>query len=725
MLYRLIPVFFLLTIHLNAQKNLQYECGSNPTELEQMTIQEMLHSIDDQQVILPRSVTSIPMRVWIITDSTGLNSVSESAIQTAIGEANTTFAEANLEFFICQPTEQYVHHSLSNFKPLNESQLKQLFYSPGVINFYIFNSLEANSGTPLCGYAKFPGGTDMVFMDKNCLNDGSTLVHELGHFFGLYHTHGNAPQTNELVNGSNCTIAGDDVCDTPADPNLKSLVDSDCIYVANIMDNNGEPYQPDPTNVMSYAPAPCRYQFSEGQIERIKYVHYFLRNYLSCDLVSTEFEVNYPEAICDTATLVNFNYIGNASNAYITWDIDNDGIEDYTGLSVEHQFTEPGDYDVVMYLQEDTLELSRLAHSAVQVFERHQLPRIFDLDEASTIPQHKLLNPDHNNTWFRTRLHPTTPKFAFTIDNYHNYLRGEIDAFILGPIELNGTTQSFLTFDVAYSDHGPGYADRLRVLISQDCGETFEEVYSKSGSDLATVQYQSSSQWMPVDGSEWRNEYIDLTAYLGQEVLIKFENINDFGNNLYVDQITIDGDEPLAHETISFSGRTYGEGRNRLKWKIDDLDNVEYAWLEASLSNESFQSVHQILREEMAESTFDHHFAAGTDLYYRIVVAERDDVLRISHVVYIPSMSDDMLKVFPNPTQGSATLSLTDQQNLPASYHYEIVSASGLRAVQAAGVLNNPFEHIQLDVRHLPAGAYWIQFEINDQMYQQRLIKTE
>ena len=72
-------------------------------------------------------------------------------------------------------------------------------------------------------------------MANGCANNGSTLPHEVGHFYGLPHTH---DQGNELVNGSNCATAGDNFCDTPADPNLSGVVNSSCVYTGTATDAN-------------------------------------------------------------------------------------------------------------------------------------------------------------------------------------------------------------------------------------------------------------------------------------------------------------------------------------------------------------------------------------------------------------------------------------------------------------------------------------------------------
>ena len=100
-------------------------------------------------------------------------------------------------------------------------------------------------------------------------------LHEIGHFFGLHHTHAEAGEGKELVNGSNCSVAGDLICDTPATPNTWNLGDN-CIYSGTERDPNGQLYQPDVKNVMAYAQG-C----PEGGTvspEQEKRLLFFLRN---------------------------------------------------------------------------------------------------------------------------------------------------------------------------------------------------------------------------------------------------------------------------------------------------------------------------------------------------------------------------------------------------------------------------------------------------------------
>ena len=147
------------------------------------------------------------------------------------------------------------------------------------INVYFVNSILFPRGTGAAGYTYLPPGPDRIFMTHGGIS-GLTLEHEMGHYFSLFHTHGttNFGTTDELVDGSNCTTAGDRICDTPADPNLSGKVNSSCLYIGTDRDANGQLYVPDPTNIMSYSH--CDDRFSTGQYVRAREGFERSRNYL-------------------------------------------------------------------------------------------------------------------------------------------------------------------------------------------------------------------------------------------------------------------------------------------------------------------------------------------------------------------------------------------------------------------------------------------------------------
>ncbi|MEO5674303.1 MAG: T9SS type A sorting domain-containing protein [Chitinophagales bacterium] len=120
-----------------------------------------------------------------------------------------------------------------------------------------------------------------------------------------------------------------------------------------------------------------------------------------------------------------------------------------------------------------------------------------------------------------------------------------------------------LKFDWAHASYGPQRSDTLRIRISADCGETWMDLFYKGGEDLASVPYQSSVYVPAV--TDWKEETIDITDFnLFSKILLRFDAIAKHGNNLYVDDINLNGTplsvmEPLIPaEIIAYPNPTNG-----------------------------------------------------------------------------------------------------------------------------------------------------------------------
>jgi hypothetical protein len=96
-----------------------------------------------------------------------------------------------------------------------------------------------------------------------------------------------------------------------------------------------------------------------------------------------------------------------------------------------------------------------------------------------------------------------------------------------------------MSFDVAYARFSATLFDGLRIEVSTDCGSTWPNVvYFKEDTTLATTADQGGN-WFPTSMTEWRKDQVDLNPFVGQRILIRFVNINGYGNNLFIDNINI------------------------------------------------------------------------------------------------------------------------------------------------------------------------------------------
>ncbi len=151
-----------------------------------------------------------------------------------------------------------------------------------------------------------------------------------------------------------------------------------------------------------------------------------------------------------------------------------------------------------------------------------------------------LINPDGDITW--TTKSCTGRNGAATIsmhiDNYTYNASGEEDVFGLVSMDLTNAVGAQLTFDLAHAPYSASYTDGLRVELSTDCGQTFNSIYNKSGTQLGTTA-NTTAVFTPSAAAQWRNEVVDLSTYVGNHVALRFIGVTDYGNDVFIDNINI------------------------------------------------------------------------------------------------------------------------------------------------------------------------------------------
>ncbi|MCA0132340.1 T9SS type A sorting domain-containing protein [Winogradskyella alexanderae] len=370
----LISLFFVP--FLNAQSD---DCGFKFTEEEQNYYDSKIDQIKalETEFLQNQSfgrnsnlLSSVPIKAHIIRQSDGTGGLTEIQLNDAIATMNSIYVSAGLEFFLCDGINYINNDDYYTYESSEEGLLTSVNNVNGVINIYFTNSITSSSGGSLCGYAYFPGGPETILMANSCTTNGSTLAHEMGHFFALPHTHGNSnvfASTEELVDGTNCESTGDFICDTPADPKLGfNNVNTNCDYTDFFsQDANGDVYQPDPLNIMSYSRKQCRTLFSPQQFARINAVYQISRSSMACPSFSTDFVADETES-CGSDLTVNFTDNSVGATTW-SWDINGDAIEDYNTQNITHTYNGIGTYDVALTVSNGTQTISKVKSQYINV----------------------------------------------------------------------------------------------------------------------------------------------------------------------------------------------------------------------------------------------------------------------------------------------------------------------------------------------------------------------
>ncbi|MEI6817209.1 MAG: choice-of-anchor V domain-containing protein [Bacteroidota bacterium] len=160
--------------------------------------------------------------------------------------------------------------------------------------------------------------------------------------------------------------------------------------------------------------------------------------------------------------------------------------------------------------------------------------------ESTTFPPAgwSIVNPDSSTTWGQSTAGYHNGNASAHMNNYYYSSPGEKDDLISPNFNVSSTVSPQLSFYVAYAMYTSNTPETLSVFISTDCGATWTSIYSKYGTTLQTAP-STTSEFVPT-ASQWRKDSISLSAYTTfQNVIFKFENTTENGNDLYLDDINI------------------------------------------------------------------------------------------------------------------------------------------------------------------------------------------
>jgi hypothetical protein len=472
------------------------------------------------------------------------------------------------------------HRSSWTMSPEDEVEFKGLSYWPAddYFNIWVCNL------TGYIGYSQFPisdlqgledsknvATTDGIVIAYNCFgsvadgafnldpqyNKGRTATHEVAHFFGVKHIWGD--------DAGQCT-GTDYVEDTPNQAG----------------NSEGCPTHPRETcgvvsmfqNFLDYTDDECMNLFTAGQMERMTVV---IENSPRRKSLLTSLALQEPdpvpndmgiravlspssnECVLTASPSVQLLNYGNNTVTSVQMTVSlNGALKETRTFSVSvlpEETTTVGFQDLSLNIGDNNFVFEILMTNGVPDADAVSNANVTYLNAyvpyTATVPfsekfdsfpgDWNIVNPDKQITW------EILPAPRGTLDNravalnFFNYQQGgEQDIFYTPLFSLAGKDTAFFFLDRANAQFEKK-EDILKILVIDGC-ETIEEgtvVYDRSGAELSTAGKLSTS-FKPQENNDWKRDFIDLSGFVGHSQLqLAFVAVNDYGNNLYLDNITV------------------------------------------------------------------------------------------------------------------------------------------------------------------------------------------
>ena len=326
-------------------------------------------------------------------------------------------------------------------------------------------------------------------------NKGRTTTHEVGHWLNLDHVWGD----------NNC--GNDQVSDTPIQeesnyscPNFPHNANS-----CNTSNSNGDMFM----NYMDYTNDACMNLFTNGQKARmISAINLYRSN------------------------LLNHNLCSGSTNP-ISWDCDGQG-------NCYDPGTGSGSYSDY--------------NACISSCCAGNNPPLIEGFQNSTLSNSWLIeNPDGDQTWTINSSYGYNSNSSIFIPNSIYAANGQYDDLNLPVMDFSSASNITLSFDYAYSlwtdpNLPQNWSDTLIIFASSDCGLSWQNIWEEAGINLVTTNpVYNGFEWFPSNNGDWKSVNINLNNYSNKDgIIIKFRNVNQYENNLFLDNIGISADVSLS-----------------------------------------------------------------------------------------------------------------------------------------------------------------------------------
>lgn len=538
-----------------------------------------------------------------------------------------------------------IYSTLTNCS-VKENDVKSLSYWPSnqYLNIWVTQVMHY-AGNINCdggGYAQFPGGlatTDGINIRGDLIGNigtaatntqwgnfkGRYLIHELGHWFNLRHIWGDANCGNDLVADTPPAVFSNSGC-----PNFPHNAFNSCGSTAS-----GEMF----TNYMDYTNGPCLNMFTAGQVARMTTAitsNVSGRNNLwtttNLNATGTNDPYSYPvpcaavpavlpntaviACVGDSVKFIDNSYGGKKTSRL--WDFNGEPSSSLTDSIVKVKYTFPGIYSFSLTNTYNSSSKTTAFNNKVYILGSNPNPAYFvpfeDGFETPSDFYNDWVIVDNDNdlsTWEHITSTGYTGNNCIGILNY-NRMAPKLDEIISPAYDLSAVENPTLTFRLNFTRRTANDDDILQIFISNNCGRTWSSVYNKNANgNLKTSSILEANSYTPaLNSTEWRLEKINLQPALSKSVVrFKFSFTSGGGNNLFIDDLNIDGLNTTGlttHQTNPVASIFPNPATNQL--------TIAYKKNEAGCTAEVLNLLGKVCLEVKTNTTFEKTGACVLDL---------------------------------------------------------------------------------------------------------------
>ena len=383
-----------------------------------------------------------------------------------------------------------------------------------------------------------------------------TLTHEVGHWINLAHTWGNS---NDPALDSNC--GGDDgVLDTPNTEGWTScsLNGITCGSLDNV------------ENYMDYSY--CSKMFTVGQRTRMLAAlnaGTAQRNQLTqqSNLIATGVEgagvlcvaqfTSTSQSIC-AGSVVTFNDVSYHNVTDRTWTFPGGTPSESSDPSAAVEYSVPGTYAVTLVVSDgaSTLTSSQTSYITVLADPGGTVPVEDGFEAYSTLGEAPwtVVNADEDNTFEITGASASTGTKSVRLVNTAS-MASRKDELVSGTYDMSDVGSIRIAYRYAYARRNNANDDRLRFYVSNNCGETWSLRQQLRGSTNLNTGGVVTGNFVPT-ASQWQyTEVANASAtFHTSDFRFKFEFESDGGNNVYIDDININGSTVGVEDVLTTEG---------------------------------------------------------------------------------------------------------------------------------------------------------------------------